>query len=211
MRDGCEHTPGVCEAGGFAYMKQHGAWYDRDAKPRYLRHAQKVDVAGATLDEATGVYYRKNEGDVDYSSLGRAAAAAQHVAQRCGDGEARLGFLPDKHLWKTGLFEIKSASLEKKGYPGLPCWMPIPTHEQMNPDELILTTFKVNVQTHSRTQNCKWLREIYHDNPATAAKLGIRQGGTIRVRSRVGEIVTKARVTDGVVPGAIAISHHCGH
>ena len=74
-----------------------------------------------------------------------------------------------------------------------------------------MTTYKVNVQTHSRTQNSKWLSEIYHENPAwinpkTAAERGISDGDVIRVRSEVGEITTKARVTPAVAPGVIAIS-----
>ena len=86
----------------------------------------------------------------------------------------------------------------------------------MKADELILTTYKVNVQIHSRSQNCRWLTEIYHDNPAwinplTASKKGIKDGDKIRVKSSINEIVTKARVTEGVHPEVIAISHHCGH
>jgi anaerobic selenocysteine-containing dehydrogenase len=86
----------------------------------------------------------------------------------------------------------------------------------MKDNELILTTYKVNVQSHSRTQNCKWLTEIYHDNPAwlnpqTAAAREIADGDTIVVRSDVGEIETTARVTPAIAPGVVAISFHCGH
>ena len=31
------------------------------------------------------------------------------------------------------------------------------------------------------------------------------------VRSEVGEIVTRIRITEGIHPRAVAISHHCGH
>ena len=53
----------------------------------------------------------------------------------------------------------------------------------MKPDELVLTTYKVATQIHSRSQNCKWLTEIYHDNPAwinpaTAKAQGIEDGDT---------------------------------
>jgi anaerobic selenocysteine-containing dehydrogenase len=244
VRDCCENTPGVKEAGGFEYMTKHGAWYDKslleagashdhdhddceymkehgkwpDDKPRpaYLTHAQEVDVAGATLDEATGVYYKKGPEDKDYSSLDGKHAASQYVAQKCGDGKARKGFPPDKHRWKTGLLELRSKALADKGFDALPSWMPIPEHEKMGPDDLNLTTFKVNVQTHSRTQNCKWLTEIYHENPAwlhpkTAAARGIKDGDMIKVKSSIGEITTKAHVTESIVPGTVAISYHCGH
>ena len=216
VRNCCEHTKGVKEAGGFEYMKKHGAWYEKNAKPAYYSHTRKVDVTGATLDEATGVYYKKQPGNKNYSSLDDKHAAQQYVAQRCGDGVARKGFPPDSHRWKTGLFELRSNALADKGFDAIPAWMPIPEHEKMGPDDLILTTFKVAVQTHSRTQNCKWLTEIYHENPAwihpkTAATRGINDGDLIKVKSSVGEIVTKARITETVVPGIIAISNHMGH
>lgn len=216
VKNGCENTPGVKEAGGFEYMKKHGAWYDKNAKPAYFSHAKKVDVTGATLDEATGVYYKKGPDDKDYSSLDSKHANAQYVAQRCGDGTARKGFPPDSHLWKTGILELRSKALADKGFYALPSWMPIPEHDKMTRDDLHLTTFKVNAQTHSRTQQCKWLTEIYHENPAwihpeTAAARQVNDGDLIKVKSSVGEIITKVRVTESVVPGTVAISHHCGH
>jgi anaerobic selenocysteine-containing dehydrogenase len=216
VRNCCENTPGVKEAGGFAYMKQHGAWYDTTAQPAYVAHTREVDVTGAVLDEATGVYYKKGPEDTDYPSLDGKHAAKQYVAQKCRDGKARRGFPPDSHRWKTGLFEIRSKALGDKGFAALPSWMPIPEHERMGPGDLILTTFKVNVQTHSRTQSCKWLTEIYHANPAwihpdSAAPLGIADGDMIKVKSAVGEIVTKARVTEAIIPGVVAISNHMGH
>ncbi len=98
----------------------------------------------------------------------------------------------------------------------MPTWHQVPEHAIMGADELILTTYKVNVQSHSRTQNCKWLTEIYHQNPAwinpeTAEKLGISEGDNVKVKSSLGEIETKARVTPAVFPGVISIANHCGH
>jgi anaerobic selenocysteine-containing dehydrogenase len=98
----------------------------------------------------------------------------------------------------------------------VPSYLPVPEHEKLGDDELILTTFKVNVQTHSRTQGCKYLSEIYHDNPAwinsqTARKLNINDGDKIKVRSSIGELLTTAHVSEETVPGVVAISFHCGH
>jgi anaerobic selenocysteine-containing dehydrogenase len=106
--------------------------------------------------------------------------------------------------------------MKDKGFDPLPTYKPIPEHAAMTKDELILTTFKVNVQTHSRTQNSKWLSEIYHENPAwinpeTAAAHGVAEGDLVKIRSEAGEIETKVRVTPAVVPGVVAISSHCGH
>ena len=99
----------------------------------------------------------------------------------------------------------------------------------MKGNELILTSFKVNVQIHSRSANCKWLTEIFHKNPAqinatTAKKLGLNDGDMVKVRvveknynergyalPAVKEITTRVSITEGLHPDVIAIAHHCGH
>ncbi|MDH5399678.1 MAG: molybdopterin-dependent oxidoreductase [Cyclobacteriaceae bacterium] len=153
VRETCNNTPGVKEAGGFEYIKGQGIY-----------HGEK----------------------------------------------------PEKKLEKRKILTLRSKRLEEHGFSGLPDWMPVPGHQSMKEGELVLTTFKVNVQTHSRTQNCKWLTELYHENPAwintkTATILGIKDGDMIRVRSGVGEIAIRARVTQGIHPQAVAISNHGGH
>jgi anaerobic selenocysteine-containing dehydrogenase len=137
-----------------------------------------------------------------------------YVGQEIG-GTIYKGFKPDK-LNKSGYFEIYSELLKMKKFPALPTYVPIPDHEKMGPKDLILTTYKVAVQIHSRSANCKWLTEAYHDNPAwinpvTAKRLGIKDGNKIKVKSEIGQITTTAKVTEGVVPGIVAISHHLGH
>ncbi|MFQ6069427.1 MAG: molybdopterin dinucleotide binding domain-containing protein, partial [Candidatus Aminicenantales bacterium] len=214
VRDGCENTPGVKEAGGFEYMKKHGVWVDPQAKPLYRSYAKEVkkeELRGTMIDKATGVVWKGKEGE-DYTSS--KDAYKKYVGQKIGERVFK-GFAPDK-INKSGKFEIYSKFLEEKGFNPLPTFTPIPEHQKMKPDELILTTFKVAVQTHSRTQNCKWLTEIYHQNPAwinplTAEKFGIKDGDLIKVESKIGQLKTRAKVTDGIVPGVVAISHHLGH
>lgn len=118
--------------------------------------------------------------------------------------------------YERGRVNVRSEELERRGFPAIAAWMPVPGHEAMAEGELILTTFKVPVQTQSRTQGCKWLTELYHDNPAwihpeTAAARDIRDGDRIVVRSAVGTMTTRARVTEAVHPRAVAISHSAGH
>ncbi len=210
VRDACEHTKGVKEAGGFEYMKKHGAWHDPNAKPNYLFYAKKLsekDLQGTTVDPETGLIFK---GDKYDSKKGK-----NYVGQMV-NGVAYLGFKPDKIGRHTGKLSIYSDELKKKGFPPLPTWVPIPEHQKMKKGELILTTYKLNTQTHSRTQNCKYLTELYHKNPAwinsaTAKELGIKDGQKIKVKSSINEITTEARVTEEIVPGVIAISNHCGH
>lgn len=226
VKQSCEMTPGVKEAGGFEYMKKHGVWHDTQAKPRFFSYKKTVKPEdlkkdGVILDEATGVYWNwhKSGAKAEAEAMEKGYTLTKssykgYTAQRIGD-EVFKGFKPDK-INKSGYFEIYSDLLELKGFSPLPKFYPNKEHENMKPNELILTTYKVAVQIHSRSANCKWLTEIYHDNPAeinsaTAQQLGIKTGDKIKVRSAIGEIITKAKVTEGVVPGAIAISHHLGH
>jgi len=222
----CEMTKPVKEAGGFEYMKQHGVWHNPKDKPRYFTYLKKVEAEalsadGVVFDIETGVYWNwkkaklKNEQEaLDKGYKNTKHAYKAYVGQQIG-GDVYVGFKPDK-VNKSGYFELYSELLEAKGFNPMPSWIPIPEHEQMKPNQMVLTTHKVNVQSHSRTQNCKWLTEIYHENPAwinpaDAYKRGIVDGGSIKVKSAVGEIETRARVTPAVRPGVIAISFHCGH
>jgi anaerobic selenocysteine-containing dehydrogenase len=137
-----------------------------------------------------------------------------YVGQKIDD-KVYVGFKPDK-LNKSGYFELYSELLKMKELAPLPAYKPVPGHDKLKAGELILTTYKVPVHIHSRSSNCKWLAEMYHENPAminpkTANGLGIKTGDKIKVKSEVGEITTTANVFEGIFPGVIAISHHLGH
>jgi anaerobic selenocysteine-containing dehydrogenase len=206
----CDMTAAVKGAGGFEYMKKHGVWHDPNEKPHYQEYKEEATTDGAILDEATGVYWKGKAGE-DYT--GTKDAYKKYIGQKMGD-RVYKGFKPDK-LNKTGYFDLYSALMKEKGFDALPTWMPIPEHENMKPGELILTTYKVAIHILSRSSHRKWLSEIYHDNPGwinpqTSSALGINDGDKIRVKSKVGEIVTKARVTEKITPGVIAISFHLG-
>jgi thiosulfate reductase / polysulfide reductase chain A len=226
VRRSCELTPEVKAVGGFEYMRDRGVWHDPKAKPRYYSYRKSVKDAalvkdGVLYDEATGVYWnwKKSKAGNEETALRRGYSATRnaykgYVGQRIGDN-VFVGFKPDK-INKSGYFELYSSIMEDQGFAPLPSYSPIPEHRKMSSDQLVLTTYKVAVQTHSRTQNNKWLTEIYQDNPAwinpqTAAAHGIADGDRIKVTSDLREIETVARVTPAIVPGAIAVSFHCGH
>ncbi len=216
----CEQTPGVKEAGGFEYMKKHGVWHDPNAKPKYFMYKKEVKAEdlkkdGVIFDETTGVYWNSKKSKKPDAGYTKAKNAYKgYVGQKIGD-KVYKGFYPDK-VNKSGYFELYSELLKIKGEQPLPSFIPIPEHEKMGAGDLILTTYKVPVHIHSRSANCKWLMEMYHDNPAkinpkTAKELGLKSGDKIKVTSTAGEITTTAQVTQGIVPGIVAISHHLGH
>lgn len=126
------------------------------------------------------------------------------------DSEPDYGWPKDKKI------TVFSEELAEYGFAPLPHYEPIPAHENMKEDDLILITFKWNVHVQSRTANQKYLAEIVHNNPmwinkAVAEKKGIKTGDLVRVTSKIGYIVTKAFVTEGINPKVVAISNSFGH
>ena len=222
VRKSCNITPGVKEAGGFEYMKKYGVWHDKNAKPNYGFYEAKADVSGdgVILDEKTGVYWDYKKAGVSKSEaqskgyLGVESAKNAYVAQNI-EGTPRKAYPPNTSFTKSGLLDFYSDNFAAKGFPAFPTYTPMSEHQNMGKDDLHLTTYKVAVHTHSRTAHCKWLTEIKHDNPAwintiTAAARNIKDGDRITVTSDLGSITTFAHVTEGIIPGVIAISHHLG-
>ncbi|MBT3766152.1 MAG: molybdopterin-dependent oxidoreductase [Rhodospirillaceae bacterium] len=222
----CEKTPAIKALGGFEFMKKAGVWHDPKAKPKYFSHAKalsdkKMKAEGVIYDEDSGTYWNWKKAKAKSEAAAKAKgyrgtknAYKGYVGVQV-EGKAVAGFKPDK-LPLSGMFEIYSPLLAAKKKPGLPTWIEVPEHQVMKAGELVLTTYKVAAQIHSRSQNCRWLTEIYHDNPAwinpdTAKALNIKDGDKIMVKSGIGELKTKARVTPAIIPGTVAISHHCGH
>ncbi len=249
------------ETDPWEYFKTCGVLI-QDPEPQYGAHEKRLkeaDVAGKVVDEATGVIWdpaKAHVGPEDAASKGYTGsknAYKGYVGQMI-DGVAYKGFKPDK-INKSGRFEVRSdfmpsasekvlsdvgeflrpdeAWVREHLASGLPSWVPVPEHRARRPDQLIMTSFKVNVQIHSRSQNCKWLQEIYHSNPAwinpaTARHLlgaDVQEGDLVRIRQdmvelswRKGKGVTQAReisarvhLTEGIHPDVIAVSYHCGH
>ena len=248
----CNDTAVVNDAGvaagyanGFEFMKAVGAWWDPNEAPTYRAYQAEVSVTitdPTTIDDTDGDDYvwqddegivwegTKAEYNTGYRNVSK--AYSHYKGQAIDDsGTIYKGFAPDK-INKSGTFELDSKILSAKGFPGMPVWMPIPEHEGLTSDELFLLTFKMPTQTHSRTQNCKYLSELDHHEPAwinaaTAAALGLTDGGEATltrsrelinnkdmVTSRGTEqdsMVVEVKVTNRIRPGVIAVSHHFGH
>jgi anaerobic selenocysteine-containing dehydrogenase len=81
---------------------------------------------------------------------------------------------------------------------------------------VLIPTFRLPTQIHTRSANAKWLDELAHTNPLwihpqDAARLaGIVSGELVRVTTELGYFVVKAWVTEGIKPGVVACSHHMG-
>jgi len=130
------------------------------------------------------------------------------------DGVVRRGFPTP-----SGRLEFFSRTVHDWGWPELaiPAYARSHVHpKELAPDQLVLiSTFRLPVQVHTRSANAKWLDEIAHTNPLwihprDAARLGIGEGDLARVETEIGHFVVKAWVTEGIRPGVVACSHHMG-
>ncbi len=82
-------------------------------------------------------------------------------------------------------------------------------------DRALLPTFRLPTLIHTRSANAKWLQEISHTNPLwvhpqDAEKLGLENGGLVRVNTQIGYFVPRVWITEGIHPGVVACSHHTG-
>ena len=81
---------------------------------------------------------------------------------------------------------------------------------------VLIPTFRLPTQIHTRGGNAKWLNELANTNPVwinpiDAKRLGsLRTGDLVRLTTEIGYFVAKAWVTEGIRPGVVACSHHMG-
>jgi anaerobic selenocysteine-containing dehydrogenase len=125
---------------------------------------------------------------------------------------------PEAKRFRTasGKLEIASPRFEARGAGRLPRFDPVPAHAKRSGQEFFLTTYQVNVHTHSYTADCMHLSEIYHANyllihTEAARRLGVAFRDLVEVRSRVGAVRVPARPTEGIHPDVVALSGGVGH
>ena len=121
----------------------------------------------------------------------------------------------------SGRIEFYSAGFAKKkdasGQPvdALPAYKP----RDWQPSAefpLYLINWKEASHTHTRTQNNAWLLELKPSNPlviapATAGRLGIRDGDEVWVESKYGKTRATAKVNDRIHPEVVGAQHGFGH
>ncbi|HEV7377008.1 MAG TPA: molybdopterin-dependent oxidoreductase [Pyrinomonadaceae bacterium] len=119
----------------------------------------------------------------------------------------------------SGRLEFYSRTLALWGWheESIPTYIKSHIHpENLAEDQTVLiSTFRLPVQIHTRSANAKWLDEIAHTNPLWihphhAARLGVKTGDAVRVETEIGYFVVRAWVTEGIRPGIVACSHHMG-
>ncbi len=212
MRRHFDNVPGLKEAGGLDFLKKHGVW------PIYgkldPRTGKVTDKTGREIKAEYGLHKKElSEADMTGAVVeqdGRIVKNGKAVGiQR--NGKNYVGFGTDNRL-----LNVRVGEWAKYGFNPMPTFKQIPWHKDMKDDEMILSTYKINVHKQSRTAAVKWLAEIMHSNPAwmnpqTAKKLGVKTGDLVRIESKVGHLVTKAYVTEGIHPKVVSIPTAFGH
>ena len=119
----------------------------------------------------------------------------------------------------SGKLEIFSATIGEWGWPEHALPGSIESHvarARLGEGEMVLVpTFRLATLIHSRSANSEWLYEISHKNPlwmhpADAERLGVAEEDLVRVETDIGWFVLRPFVTEGLLPGIVACSHHLG-
>jgi anaerobic selenocysteine-containing dehydrogenase len=131
------------------------------------------------------------------------------------DGVVRRGFPTP-----SGRLEFYSGTLAAWGWPehAVPGYFRSHVHPAALEEGqvVLIPTFRLPVQIHTRSANSKWLDEIAHTNPLWINPLdatawgGVRTGDLVRVDTEIGHFVLRAWVTEGIRPGVVGCSHHMG-
>jgi anaerobic selenocysteine-containing dehydrogenase len=195
------------------YMKHHGAF--QASANQYELHEEPID--GSILEED----------DVFVDKYGTIRRETPEYASE-SDGSEVLGVMVDGEPKRgfptpTGKQQFYSETMAEWGWDDSKYTLPNYIKSHVHPKNLdyeagervLVPTFRLPTQIHSRSSNSKWLEEISHNNPVwihteDAEELGLETGDLCRVETDIGYFVNEVWVTESIKPGIVAMSHHMG-
>jgi thiosulfate reductase/polysulfide reductase chain A len=192
--------------GGLDYLKEAGIWEDKDQFAAFTPYLQNTD-------------YSISDPRIQIDENGIARIDSKQVIGRLWNGQIVRGFSTQDRRFQFKLPQISQFS--NSNDPITPVYRPIQGHQQLSENEYILTTFKWNVHTQSRTANQLWLTEIVGDNPCwihprTADFCGVKKGMEFKITTQGNDgedlhILVKPVITEAIHPRVLAISASFGH
>ncbi|HMB68224.1 MAG TPA: molybdopterin dinucleotide binding domain-containing protein, partial [bacterium] len=200
------------------YMRRYGAFeVAKNIGPLHEQEVPADELADPAEDDFGRVTtHAPKPPPLNIAPTGAPAGDAEgrrHAGVRV-DGKVLRGFPTP-----SGRLEFWSSTLAGWGWREAAAPTYLPSHvapDAMAPDEMVLiSTFRVPVQIHTRSANAKWLAEIAHTNPLwihprDASAKNVSTGDLVRVETEIGHYVVRAWVTEGIRPGTVACSHHMG-
>jgi anaerobic selenocysteine-containing dehydrogenase len=230
-----EHSvPGLAEAAAkeglsaLDYMRRHGAF---EISRGVGRRHEEVVADDELVDRSDGPFGRVYSATQPFDSRNIVPMGAPEPDQ---DGRRALGVVcpgdPPSVVRRgfptpSGRLEFYSSTLASWGWAehAIPGYIQSHVHPSFLGEEqlVLISTFRLPTQIHTRSANAKWLDELAHTNPLwihplDAKRLAlpggppIRTGDLVRVETEIGHFVVKAWVTEGIRPGVVACSHHMG-
>ncbi|MDQ3819271.1 MAG: molybdopterin-dependent oxidoreductase, partial [Acidobacteriota bacterium] len=217
-------VPGLRERAGsegltaLEFMRRYGAFEVKKKTGALYEEAVPAEELEDTRIDSFGRVYTKTPKPpttniVPIASPDPDAEGRRQVGVRV-DGRILRGFPTP-----SGRLEFYSSTLARWGWhdESIPTYIRSHVHpETLAEDQTVLiSTFRLPIQIHTRSANAKWLDEIAHTNPlwihpTHAASIGVRTGDLVRVETEIGHFIVRAWVTEGIRPGIVACSHHMG-
>ncbi|MHB1475062.1 MAG: molybdopterin dinucleotide binding domain-containing protein, partial [Dermatophilaceae bacterium] len=214
-----ERTDPVIEASGLApkiRYRQQAVPPQGDARPSWRIYKELAEATGL------GAYFAYR--DIDEIVAAQLAPFGLTAEKLAGSGQwtppdAKPTYLrktdpaaPVKLKTPSGKIELFSEELAKLGFEPVPRYMAPPEPPK---GTFRMIQGKCAVHTNSATTNVPWLHELRPDNelwihPVPAARLGIRDGDGVVVRTKVGEQRGLAKVTEDILEGTVFAYHGWG-
>ncbi len=195
--------------GAFEVRRKVGALYDEDVPGDELEDARE-DGLGRVY---TRIPKPASPNIVPLPTIDPDQEGRRFVGVKV-DGSLKRGFPTP-----SGRLEFYSRTMEDWGWRefAIPTYIRSHVHpENLASDQTVLiSTFRLAMQIHTRSANAKWLNEIAHTNPlwmhpSFAKRTGVGTGDLVRVETEIGYFVVHAWVTEGIRPDVVACSHHMG-
>jgi anaerobic selenocysteine-containing dehydrogenase len=201
------------------YMRKYTAF---EVKREWYRDHEQVlsdaELEGSQASPNSGVVTtpRPAQPKEAKPGIGVVMDASQRPIGVMVDNTPRVGFpTPSRKL------EFYSKTVKDWGWPAqaIPSYIRGHVHaSSVDPERgefALVPTFRLPTLIHTRSGNAKWLNEISHSNPvwihpSDAGRLGVRTGDLVRVSTDIGHFVNRAWVTEAIMPGVVACSHHLG-
>ncbi|WP_265110805.1 molybdopterin-dependent oxidoreductase [Halosolutus halophilus] len=196
------------------YMKHHGAF--EASTNDYVLHEEPIDESILEDDDVwVDEYGTIRRGDRPETA---SESDSSEVLGVMVDGEPKRGFPTP-----TGKQQFYSKTIAEWGWDDEEYTIPHYLKSHVHPENIdyddgemvLVPTFRLPTQIHSRSSNSKWLEEISHNNPVwlhtrDAHRLGVETGDLVRVETDIGYFVNEVWVTESIKPGITAMSHHMG-